>query len=246
MIAGSAMSVPRDFFPAKPSQSALEDIVAAGGELEFDFLYEAYSRGIFPWPHEGYPLLWFFPSQRGVILRENFHVPKSLKKVARKKNWQLTWNQNFSEIIGHCQSQTRPGQKGTWITEELKAAYNDFHKKGYAKSLEVWEGNRCVGGIYGVFIEGHFSAESMFYFEPNASKYALWSLCEFLFSLKLSSVDVQMVTSVSAQFGAELISANEFEQNLELQKQAWKKSHSFESPGWDQKLFSDWFEKRKV
>lgn len=237
---GFVMSaVPSDFFPNKLLNSDYQDVVALGGELRTDYLLEAYSRGIFPWPHEGYPLLWFFPEKRGVITQENFCIPRSLRKFIKKQNWRLTWNQSFEEVIESCQSQQRPGQDGTWISHELKSAYIEFHKQGYAKSLEVWEGDHLIGGIYGVLAAGNFSAESMFYKKSNASQYALWMLCEFLFYLGLRMIDIQMVTAVTEKFGGRLVPAREFLRNFNEQKQKYLNLSANQLPNLDRE-FTSW------
>lgn len=205
-------------FPEDLLDSRFEEIVAVGGELSVELLLKAYHKGIFPWPHEGFPMLWFFPTRRGVLLGNQFKVPRSLEKFARKANWTFTWNQCFPEVLKNCQSQVRPGQEGTWITPEVYHSYLNFHRLGHAHSLEVWEGDELIGGIYGVFVDGLFSAESMFFKKSNASKMALLKLCEFLFSTGLKFVDFQMVTPVTESFGAVYISKRQFWKMLQEQK----------------------------
>lgn len=182
-----------------------------GGELSVANLYAAYRKGIFPWPQEGYPMLWFSPEERGVIDFNEFHIPRSLEKFL-KKNPQIEFsiNHEFLDVIRACQKQTRPGQAGTWINEQIVNAYNNFHKAGYAHSLEVWDGDELVGGIYGVLVEGVFSAESMFYKKPNASKLALWALVDHLKDQGHQWMDVQMITPVVEAMGGEYISRDDF------------------------------------
>ncbi|MEY4616669.1 MAG: leucyl/phenylalanyl-tRNA--protein transferase [Pseudomonadota bacterium] len=193
-----------------PRMASDEGIVAIGGDLSVKTLLAAYSEGIFPWPHEGYPLLWFCPWERGVLEFKNLHISKSLQKLDKKTNWTWTVDRAFDEVIGACAEVPRPGQSGTWITEDVLSSYRKFHLAGYAHSLEVWEKGDLVGGIYGVFVKNVFSAESMFFKKSNASKWALWKLVNFLQTRGLEWIDVQMVTTVCEHFGARLISQQEF------------------------------------
>lgn len=199
----------RSLFP-HPSQANKEGVLAIGGDLSIETLFEAYSHGIFPWPHEGYPLLWFCPWERGILEFQNLHIPRSLKKYASKQNWHYTWDRDFASVIRECSQTLRPGQSGTWINNEMITSYENFYKAGYAHSLEVWEEESLIGGIYGVLVKNVFSAESMFYKKSNASKWALWQLVNHLQSLGLKWIDVQMVTPITESFGAHLISQNDF------------------------------------
>jgi leucyl/phenylalanyl-tRNA--protein transferase len=193
-----------------PKLASEEGIVAIGGKMTLENLLEAYSQGIFPWPHQAYPLLWFCPHERGIINFAKLHIPRSLKKLLKKSQWQVTWDKAFLSVIQSCAASPRPGQPGTWITEELTHCYQVFHKAGYAHSLEVWEGEELIGGIYGVFVKNVFSAESMFYKKTNASKFALCKLVEKLKSVGLEWMDVQMLTSITENFGGEYISQEDF------------------------------------
>lgn len=197
-----------------PRSASEEGIVAIGGDLSVNTLLAAYSQGIFPWPHEDYPLLWFCPWERGLLEFKNLHVPRSLQKLDKKTTWRWTIDQAFDEVIEACAEVPRPGQAGTWITEEMLSAYKRFHRAGYAHSLEVWDGEQLVGGIYGIFVKNVFSAESMFFRKANASKWALWKLVTHLQSRGLEWMDVQMVTAVTEVFGAHLVSQEEFLEKL--------------------------------
>ncbi len=197
-----------------PLLAETDDVVAVGGNLSVGTLANAYVRGIFPWPHEGYPMLWFFPKKRGIICKENFKIPRSLKKWTKKTKYTFQWNQKFEEIIQNCQNSPRKNQGGTWITDEMKSSYLAFHKAGYAKCLAVCDGEELIGGIYGVYCKGVFSAESMFFKQSNASKVALKVLCEFLFDAGLNYVDVQMVTETTEQFGATYETATDYVKRL--------------------------------
>jgi leucyl/phenylalanyl-tRNA--protein transferase len=204
-------------FPS-PEETGPEGILQVSDDISVDRLREAYSFGIFPWPAEGYPILWFSPLERGVIDFANFHQPKSLAKWMRQNDLRFTWNQRFKTVIEHCQRTPRPGQSGTWITPRLKHAYVEFHEAGYAHSLECWRGGDLIGGMYGVYVGGAFCGESMFYLESNASKACLVYLVEFLADAGLSWVDVQMVTPTVEQMGGHLITRREFLSRLEAGK----------------------------
>lgn len=183
-----------------------EGLVGIGGTLEVPVLIEAYSKGIFPWPQEGYPLLWFCPENRGILKFDQFKIPTSLrKKLKTYKNIQYTKNKNFAAVINACAEQKRSNQNGTWIDENIIKAYIKFHKAGYAHSWEVWEDKQLVGGGYGVFCQGVFSGESLFHTKTNMSKLALIYMVEDLKKEGLKWMDTQMVTPLLKSFGAEEI-----------------------------------------
>lgn len=205
------MKVDHSILFPPPSSATEEGIVALGGDLSVETLLSAYSQGVFPWPHEGYPLLWFCPWERGILEFKDFHISRSLKKfISKQSNWRWTWNLSFTKVINACAKTPRPGQSGTWINQEMIIAYEHFHLAGYAKSLEVWENDQLIGGIYGVLVKNIFSAESMFFHKPNASKWALWQLVNHLQSMGLEWMDVQMITPITESFGAKLIAQEEF------------------------------------
>ncbi|MFS4460933.1 leucyl/phenylalanyl-tRNA--protein transferase [Bdellovibrio sp. HCB2-146] len=194
-----------------PEDTLAEGIIAVGGTLDVGTLYAAYSQGIFPWPQQGFPMLWFSPEQRGILDFKDFHVPESLQRFRRRNtHLQFTMNHDFHQVIEECSKQPRPGQDGTWILPAMKRAYLELFKAGYAISVEVREDNILIGGIYGVLIEGVFSGESMFYKKPNASKLALWRLVEILQSMGHQWIDVQMVTPVVASMGGKYVERAEY------------------------------------
>jgi leucyl/phenylalanyl-tRNA--protein transferase len=198
-----------------PRQTLAEGIVAVGGQLDVDTLYTAYHMGIFPWPQEGYPLLWFSPERRGILEFKDFKVPRSLQKFYRQNpQFQFSVNKDFRQVIEECAKQPRPGQFGTWILPAMKKGYVDFHDAGFAMSVEVFENNTLVGGIYGVLIEGIFSAESMFYKKSNASKLALWHLVDILQKMNHQWMDIQMVTPITEAFGGKYVEREVFLQML--------------------------------
>ena len=195
-----------------PRAETLEGVIAAGGSLQPELLIYAYEHGIFPWPHEGYPLLWFCPEERGVIDFAELHLPISFQKWLRKNRDQftITRNQRFHDVLLNCKTQKRPGQSGTWITDEIEKNYLELHQRGHAYSLEVLRGHELVAGIYGVQSERYYSCESMFHKEDNTSKLAL---LELIYDLKNSGttwLDIQMVTDVCGSFGGKLITKTEF------------------------------------
>jgi leucyl/phenylalanyl-tRNA--protein transferase len=189
-----------------PRETLAEGIIAVGGRLDSATLFEAYSHGIFPWPQEGMPMLWFSPERRGVLIFEDFKIPESLRRY-RRKNPQITFsvNKDFQQVLEECSKQPRPNQQGTWITPPMKRAYLDFFQLGYGLSVEVRENNIVIGGIYGVLVEGVFSGESMFYKKTNASKLALWYLVDHLQAQGHEWIDVQMVTPVIESMGGRYI-----------------------------------------
>ena len=197
-----------------PRQTLPDGLLCIGGNLEPETLIEAYSIGVFPWPQEGYPLLWFSPVERGVIDFSEFHISKSMKRFMKKTNFRFTMNHRFSEVIKACAFQKRPDQEGTWILDPMIPAYNKLHELGYAHSFECWHGERLVGGMYGIYVNGVFSGESMFFRESNASKFCLIKAIEFLRKRGYEWMDIQMVTPSLAAFGGKYISRDEFLQRL--------------------------------
>lgn len=209
----------RRFFP-NPAQDTLDGIVAMGDDVNVETLLEAYSFGIFPWPHPEMPCLWFCPDQRGVLDFDRLRLNRSLQKFLRHTDLRVTFDSEFERVIRDCAHTERPGQASTWITEPIINAYCHFHQAGYAHSVEVWREDELVGGLYGVYVAGSFSGESMFYKESNASKLALVTLID---SLKVSGVrwlDIQMVTPLTEQLGGVYISKSQFLKRLEVSKLA--------------------------
>ncbi|HEX7674966.1 MAG TPA: leucyl/phenylalanyl-tRNA--protein transferase [Bdellovibrio sp.] len=206
-------------FP-NPRDTMAEGVLAVGGKLDVGTLYSAYSKGIFPWPQAGFPMLWFSPERRGILDFNDFHVPESLRRFRRKNpQLQVTFNRDFHQVIEECAKQPRPGQEGTWILPIMKRAYLDFFKAGFCISAEVRENNILIGGMYGVLVQGVFSGESMFYKKPNASKLALWAMVDHLSNLGHSWIDVQMVTPVIESMGGKYVEREDFLQMLEERHQ---------------------------
>ncbi len=202
----SALNFPNPRLPTR------EGVIALGGKLTPENLVLSYSQGIFPWPHEGYPLLWFCPDERGIIEFSEMCTPKSFEKWHRRNASQflVTRNKDFSAVIKNCRQQIRAGQAGSWINNAMEKAYCQLHEMGKAHSVEIWHNEILVGGIYGVQSEKYFSCESMFYKVSNASKLALFELIQILKSQQQTWMDIQMVTDVSGSFGGKLITKADF------------------------------------
>ena len=155
-----------------PEGASAEGIVAVGGDFRPQRLLLGYAQGIFPWPSEGLPLLWFSPDPRFVLTPETAHIGRSLRKKLRKQPFEIRFDTAFAEVIRACAATRRPGQRGTWIIEELVEGYEALHALGFAHSIEAWRDGRLVGGLYGVGLGQVFFGESMFAYEADASKCA--------------------------------------------------------------------------
>ena len=209
----SEMSLIR--FP-DPRYTAYGGIVCLGGQLNAANLLSAYRRGIFPWPIDDWPLAWFCPEERAILEFCDLHVPRSLARIRKQAPFNFTVDQDFRAVIEACAQATRTGEDGTWITPEMIRAYCDLHRRGHAHSVEAWEGERLVGGLYGVDAGGAFAGESMFFLRPNASKLALLYLIEHLAIRGLDWIDIQVMTPHMAALGAKLISRDRFLEKLSL------------------------------
>lgn len=193
-----------------PRTASSEGIVAVGGDLHPDTLRLAYRQGIFPWPVDGLPLLWFSPAERAVLEFAELHIPRSLARARRRTGLSFSVDRAFAAVIGACAATPRPGQDGTWITPQVRHAYVRLHRLGMAHSAEAWDAGRLVGGVYGVDVDGAFAAESMFYRQPDASKLALLHLIEHLQGRGLDWIDIQVLTPHLARLGAKAIERDEF------------------------------------
>ena len=205
--------MPVSAFP-DPCSANPEGVVAIGGDLHPESLLLAYRQGIFPWPVEGLPLLWFSPAERGVLEFAHLHVARSLARARKRTALRFTIDAAFAAVIRACADTPRPAQNGTWITPQIVAAYTRLHRMGIAHSVEAWNGARLVGGIYGVDVDGAFAAESMFYHEPYASKLALLYLVDHLRRHGLDWLDIQVLTPHLARLGARPLPRDEFLEKL--------------------------------
>lgn len=211
----------REFFP-NPKNALIDGLIAVDDTLTVDRLLEAYSFGIFPWPQEELPILWFCPPERGILEFSDYEVSRKFQKFLKKHPFEIKFNSDFEQVINNCRKSHRPGQQGTWITEKIFNAYLKFHEAGYAHSIEAWQGKELVGGLYGVYVAGVFCGESMFYKIDNASKVCLDATIQVLKGNGQSWMDVQMVTPYLESVGAHYISRNHFLQKLEEQKKTAK------------------------
>lgn len=189
-------------FPS-PELASEEGIVAYGYDLTAKRLLEAYRKGIFPWYNEEEPVLWWSPNPRFVLFPEKLHISKNMKKLLRKNSYQVTYNECFEEVIANCAFIKRKDQDGTWIHPEIISAYSELHRMGYALSVEVWEENRLVGGLYGIRIGNVFCGESMFSKKSNASQYGFITFLQNYPQIKL--VDCQVYSEYLERLGAEEI-----------------------------------------
>ena len=196
-------------FPS-PEQASAEGIVAVGGDLQPERVMLAYRKGIFPWFESDDFLLWWSPDPRMVLFPDRLKVSKSMRTVLRKKQFEVTFNKAFDQVVDACAKVKRFGQNGTWITPGLMEVYSTLHTQGHAHSVEVWEEGSLVGGLYGIDLGTVFCGESMFSKSSNASKVALIFLVKELKKNKYELIDCQVPTQHLASMGAEPISRTEF------------------------------------
>ncbi|MDG1824479.1 MAG: leucyl/phenylalanyl-tRNA--protein transferase [Flavobacteriaceae bacterium] len=196
-------------FPS-PEQASAEGIVAVGGDLQPERVMLAYQKGIFPWFESDDFLLWWSPDPRMVLFPDRLKISKSMRTVLRKKQFEVTFNRAFDQVVEACAKVKRFGQNGTWITPGLMEVYSTLHTQGHAHSVEVWEEGSLVGGLYGIDLGTVFCGESMFSKSSNASKVALISLVKELKKNKYELIDCQVPTQHLASMGAEPISRTEF------------------------------------
>ena len=187
-----------------------DGILAIGGDLSPERLLLAYRNGIFPWYSEGEPIVWYSPEKRMVLFPGELKVSKSMKQLIRRGTYQITWNENFEEVIKACQESPRKDQDGTWITEEMRLAYIRLHEMGHAKSVEVWREEELVGGLYGIDLGHVFCGESMFSREANTSKFAFINLAQRLEKENYRLIDCQVYTAHLASLGAREIPRKDF------------------------------------
>lgn len=208
-----------------PVENALTDpdgLLAVGGDLSPERIIQAYKNGIFPWFDEQQPILWWSPNPRAVLFPENIVISKSLKKRIKRKQFLVTCDQDFTGVTQQCASIPRLGQAGTWITVEMLEAYRHLFELGVAHSIEVWENEKLVGGLYGLSIGHVFFGESMFSSTTDASKVALVYLAKQLQQWKFSVIDCQVASPHLTSMGAEELDRRDFvallERNLNTDK----------------------------
>jgi len=196
----------RLLFP-EPSLAEEDGLLAIGGDLSVGRLLLAYRSGIFPWYSDDTPILWYSPHERFVLFPDELKISKGMQQVLRSGRFKVTYDQCFDRVIEACSISKREGQDGTWITADMKAAYINLHRHGHAHSVEVWQGDELVGGLYGVEVGRAFCGESMFSKVSNASKVALISLCR---PERYDLIDCQVHTGHLESMGARLISRKEY------------------------------------
>lgn len=186
-----------------------DGLLAAGGDLSIERLVLAYRSGIFPWYSEP-PILWWSPDPRFVLFPAELKVSASMKQLLRKQVFRITLNQDFEGVIRNCRHTARPGQDGTWITNPMQQAYIRLHKEGYAQSVECWQDDKLVGGLYGVKLGNCFFGESMFSHVSNASKAAFITFVQSAEAKDLAFIDCQVYTDHLASLGARFITRSTF------------------------------------
>ncbi|WP_321994549.1 leucyl/phenylalanyl-tRNA--protein transferase [Clostridium butyricum] len=199
-------------FP-NPELGEEDGLLAFGGDLSMERLLLAYSNGIFPWYNEGEPIMWWSPRPRFIIKPDEIRISKSMRKIIRKSQFKVTFNNDFEGVISNCKSM-RENNEGTWITDDMKDAYINLFKNGYAVSVETYLDDELVGGLYGVVIGRCYFGESMFSRVSNASKIALITLAEVLKEQKFEFIDCQVYTEHLESMGARMIPFDEFKAML--------------------------------
>jgi leucyl/phenylalanyl-tRNA--protein transferase len=195
-----------EFPPVEQALTDPDGLLAAGGSLSPEILLKAYRHGIFPWYSEGQPILWWSPDPRCVLFPENLKISRSLKKTLNKKMFSIRQDTAFREVMLNC-AKPRTNDTGTWITHNMLEAYCQMHELGYAHSIECWQDDELVGGLYGIALGKMFFGESMFSKKNDASKVALVHLCN---SVKPKLIDVQVYSSHMERMGAEMIPRKKF------------------------------------
>ncbi|HJV23008.1 MAG TPA: leucyl/phenylalanyl-tRNA--protein transferase [Holophagaceae bacterium] len=205
---------PEPVFP-DPEATDEDGLLAVGGDLSVPRLRAAYRAGIFPWYSKGEPLLWWCPPVRACLHPAEAHVSRSLAKALRQGRFELRTDTAFAQVVRACAKTARPGQRGTWITTDMQAAYAALHHQGWAHSVEAWREGRLVGGLYGVAVGGAFFGESMFSLEPDASKACFATLAERLNAWGFTLLDCQVENPHTTRLGAKPVPRAAFLARLE-------------------------------
>lgn len=191
-----------------------DGLLAIGGDLSPERLLSAYQSGIFPWYSDDQPILWWSPDPRFVMLPQQIKISKSLRKTINKQRFRISINENFEGVIQACADTRRKDQNGTWITDEMMSAYLSLHQQGIAYSVEAWNEQTLVGGLYGINIGQVFFGESMFSHQTDASKVAFASFVKHIESMDIQLIDCQVYTDHLSSLGASTIPRKEFIQLL--------------------------------
>ena len=200
----------KDLFFPSVNQANRDGILAIGGDLSVERLVLAYKSGIFPWFEDGDPIIWWSPNPRMVLFLDELIISKSMRNILNRNSFTITFNQNFRDVISHCQQVKRDGQNGTWITNDMIEAYCKLHEIGTAKSVEVWQNGELVGGLYGIDLGTIFCGESMFSLVSNASKVAFIALVEQLKDKDYKLLDCQVYNPHLESLGCREVEREEF------------------------------------
>jgi leucyl/phenylalanyl-tRNA--protein transferase len=223
----------REWTRGDPAKAPAAAPLARGGTLDAPSLVAAYRAGVFPWYSAGEPVKWWCPDPRFVLRPEDFRLTDSLRKTMRREGWRVTFDQDFAGVMRRCAEVPRPGQDGTWITEEMIAAYSELHRLGHAHSVEVsWEG-RLVGGLYGVALGSVFHGESMFHHRADASKVGFATLVARLAASGYRLIDCQVPTAHLASLGAFAVTRADFLEALRLLRDRPPAADAFVTPASD-------------
>ncbi len=193
-----------------PRKAPPQGLVALGGDLNLPRLLHAYRIGIFPWYSKGEPIAWWSPDPRFVLFPSELRVHKSMRPYFNQRKFSVSYDNAFDEVIRACAHTRRAGQEGTWITPQMQRAYGALHRAGYAHSVEVWQNEQLVGGLYGVALGRIFFGESMFSHVSNASKFGFISLVKALQQKGFVLIDCQQETPHLASLGARAIPRDQF------------------------------------
>jgi len=204
-------------FPS-PREAGSEGLLAYGGGLEPSRLLTAYKKGIFPWYSKDDPILWWSPNPRLVLYPKDFKVKKSFRKILRSSKFIVKFDHNFRQTIKIC-AKIREGNEETWLIKDMQDAYIELHNMGFAHSVEVYEDDEFIGGLYGIAIGKAFCGESMVSLKPNASKVALKALSDILKEQNYKFIDCQVQTDHLQSLGAVLIDRDIFLDQLEVAMQ---------------------------
>ncbi|MEX0941623.1 MAG: leucyl/phenylalanyl-tRNA--protein transferase [Pseudomonadales bacterium] len=199
-----------EFPPLDEALAEPDGLLAAGGDLSPERLLLAYKSGIFPWYEEGQPILWWSPDPRAIVFPQNVRITRSLNRTLRSGEFEIRIDTRFEEVLNHC-SEPRAYTDGTWITDEMKTAYNHLFQLGYAHSVETFVRDELVGGLYGVGIGSIFFGESMFHHQTDASKVAFAWLCRLLQQERCPLIDCQVGNAHLTSLGAIHIPRKRFE-----------------------------------
>ena len=210
----TATDPPQAFPPVEAASEEPDGLLAVGGDLSPERLLYAYRHGIFPWYDDGQPILWWSPNPRCILRPGEFHVSRRLRRTLSSADFGVSFNRSFDDVVDACAA-ARPGQLGTWITDEMATAYKNLRRLGWANSVEIWQQSRLVGGLYGIGIGQAFFGESMFSRVTDASKAAMFVLTRLLSQHGFRLLDCQVASPHLLTLGATLIPRDEFIRLLE-------------------------------